>query len=159
MTWSRRDACAALVSLLALPAVASEMQSSAPAEAIKALPGKVYLFDELKPKSEKSLSPNAPPIVIRDLFGGNLQGGLPITLHESVLGPFGIPSHPPHRHRHEEMILLIEGTLDFNLNGVVSRGGPGSVMYSGPNDLHGITNPVAANAKYFVLELGNEKSV
>jgi hypothetical protein len=159
MTWSRRDACTALVSLLTLPAVASEMQSNAPVGAADVLPGKVYVFDQLKPHSEKSLSPDAPPIVLRDLFRGNLQGGLPITLHESVLGPFGIPSHPPHKHRHEEMIMLIEGTLDFNLNGVVTRGGPGSVMYSGPYDLHGITNPLAANAKYFVLELGNENSV
>jgi hypothetical protein len=70
------------------------------------------------------------PIVLRDLFRGNLQGGLPITLHESVLGPFGIPSHPPHKHCHEEMIMLIEGTLDFNLNGLVTRSGPGLVMYS-----------------------------
>jgi hypothetical protein len=159
MTWSRRDACTALVSLLTLPALASEMQSDAPVGAADVLPSKVYVFDQLKPHSEKSLSPDAPPIVLRDLFRGNLQGGLPITLHESVLGPFGIPSHPPHKHRHEEMIMLIEGTLDFNLNGVVTRGGPGSVMYSGPYDVHGITNPVAANAKYFVLELGNEKSV
>jgi Cupin domain len=159
MMWSRRDVCTALVSLLTLPAVASEIQSKALVGASDVLPGKVYVFDQLKPHSEKSLSPDAPPIVLRDLFRGNLQGGLPITLHESVLGPFGIPSHPPHKHRHEEMIMLIEGTLDFNLNGVVTRGGPGSVMYSGPYGLHGITNPVAANAKYFVLELGNENSV
>jgi Cupin domain len=159
MTWSRRDACTALVSLIAMPAVASEVQASVPTAAAGALPGKVYVFDQLKPHSEKSMSPDAPPIVLRDLFKGSLQGGLPITLHESVLGPFGIPSHPPHKHRHEEMIMLIEGTLDFNLNGVVTRGGPGSVMYSGPWDLHGITNPVAADAKYFVMELGNEKTV
>jgi hypothetical protein len=159
MTWSRRDACTALVSMLAMPAVASEIQAGAPVVAAGVLPGKVYVFDQLKPHSEKSLDPSKPPIVLRDLFKGSLQGGLPITLHESVLGPFGVPSHPPHKHRHEEMIMLIEGTLDFNLNGVVTRGGPGSVMYSGPYDLHGITNPVAADAKYFVLEMGNEKTV
>src|ERR1700761_2444815 len=151
MTLSRRDACTALVSLIAMPAVASELQANGPAPAAEVLPGKVYVFDQLKPHSEKSLSPDAPPIVLRDLFKGSLQGGLPITLHESVMGPHGIPSHPPHKHRHEEMIMLIEGTLDFNLNGVVTRGGPGSVMYSGPWDLHGITNPAATDAKYFVL--------
>jgi hypothetical protein len=49
------------------------------------------VFDQLKPHSEKSLNPDAPLIVLRDLFRGNLQGGLPITPHESVLVPFGIP--------------------------------------------------------------------
>src|ERR1700748_1592582 len=103
MTWSRRDACTALVSMLAMPAAASELQAGAPAAATEVLPGKVYVFDRLKPHSEKSMYADKPPIVLRDLFKGSLQGGLPITLHESVLGPFGTPSHPPHKHRHEEM--------------------------------------------------------
>ncbi|WP_263384881.1 hypothetical protein [Granulicella arctica] len=46
--------------------------------------------------------------------------------------------------------------FDFNLNGVTSRGGPGSVMFNGPWDLHGITNPVGTHAKYYVVELGTE---
>jgi hypothetical protein len=82
MMWSRRDVCTALVSLLTLPAVASEIQSKALVGASDVLPGKVYVFGQLKPHSEKSLSPDAPPIVLRDLFRGNLQDGLPITLHE-----------------------------------------------------------------------------
>jgi mannose-6-phosphate isomerase-like protein (cupin superfamily) len=158
MAWSRRDVCAALPGLLTLSAVVAEPLSAAAAEPVATLPGKVLIFDELKVHSEKSMSPDAPPIVLRELVRGNLRTGLAINLHESDLGPFGIPSHPPHKHRHEEMIMVIEGTLEFSLNGVISRGGPGSVMYSGPWDVHGITNPMAAHAKYYVLELGDEKS-
>jgi quercetin dioxygenase-like cupin family protein len=72
------------------------------------------------------------------------------------MGPYGVPSHPPHKHKHEELIMVIEGTLDFNLNGVTSRGGPGSIMFSGPWDLHGISNPANAHVKYYVMEMGTQ---
>jgi hypothetical protein len=158
MAWSRRDVCAALPGLLALPVVAGEASPAPAQDHPPSMLGKVYVFDQLTVHSEKSMSASAPPVVLREILKGKITTGTSINLHETDLGPFGIPGHPPHKHRHEEMIMLIEGTLDFELNGVTTRGGAGSVMYSGPYDMHGITNPVAAHAKYYVLELGEEKA-
>jgi quercetin dioxygenase-like cupin family protein len=54
------------------------------------------------------------------------------------------------------MILVTEGTLDFIINGNVTRAGAGSVFFAGSGDEHGIRNPVEAHAKYFVLSLGSD---
>ena len=35
-------------------------------------------------------------------------------------------SHPPHKHSQEEMIVMKEGTVDFFINGKVTRAGPGT---------------------------------
>jgi quercetin dioxygenase-like cupin family protein len=56
-----------------------------------------------------------------------------------VLKP-GQQPHPPHTHVDEEVIVLVEGTGEINLNGKFSRVGPGEVMYAAPNCLHGIRN-------------------
>jgi len=90
------------------------------------------------------------------MFNGPIFEGCNISLHESDLAPQSIP-HPPHRHQHEEMVLIIEGTLEFTINGVATRAGTGSILFAGSNDLHGIRNPDdTAHAKYFVFALGPE---
>jgi mannose-6-phosphate isomerase-like protein (cupin superfamily) len=142
MFWSRRDVCAALPGLLAITA--------AQAEPAATLHSKVYQFDQLPVHQGNNM-------VLRQILSGRITEGLPISLHESDLGPFGVP-HPPHRHRHEELILLMQGTLEFTLNGTATRAGAGSVLFAGSNDEHGIRNPVAEHAKYYVLALGPEES-
>jgi hypothetical protein len=156
MPWSRRSIVSAFPAIVAMLTAGTKSLSALAPDTPPSIPGKVYIFDQLPSHSEKSLKADAPPIVLRELVRGTLSSGINMNLHESDMGPFGVPSHPPHKHKHEEIIMLIEGTLDFELNGVTSRGGPGSIMFSGPWDLHGITNPAATHAKYFVLELGTD---
>lgn len=139
MEWSRREVCAALPVFLA----ASRLQAQGEAT----LPSKIYQFDEL------ARSTGNP--IIRNLFNGPIFEGCTISLHESDLAPHSIP-HPPHRHQHEEMVLIIEGTLEFTINGVSTRAGTGSVLFAGSNDLHGIRNPDDSHAKYLVFALGPE---
>lgn len=140
MNWSRRDLCAVLPSLLALPASASESMGT--------LTTKVYKFEDMPVHPGKNM-------VIRSILDGRLTDGLPISLHESDLGPRGVP-HPPHRHHHEELILITEGTLEFIVKGVVTRASAGSLLFAASMDEHGIRNPTDAHAKYFVLSLGAE---
>ena len=140
MNWSRRKICAAMPALLAM------CQASAQAKAT--LPSKIYQLDELEEHSSGS-------VAIRNMFNGPIFEGTTISLHESDLAPHSAP-HPPHRHRHEEMVFVREGTLEFTLNGVPMRAGMGSVLFAGSNDLHGIRNPDDTHAKYFVLALGPE---
>ena len=54
------------------------------------------------------------------------------------------------------MVLILEGTLEFTINGKSTRAGAGSVMFAASNDLHGIRNPDDSHAKYFVFALGPE---
>jgi Cupin domain len=140
MAWSRRDVFGALPGLFALPSLA--------AEPLATLHSKVYQFDQLPVHEGKNM-------LLRQILDGKLGQGFPISLHESDLGPFGVP-HPPHRHKHEELIMLMDGTLDFILNGIVTRASGGSLLFAGSNDEHGIRNPVEAHAKYYVLALGPE---
>jgi mannose-6-phosphate isomerase-like protein (cupin superfamily) len=140
MDWSRRDVCAAIPALLAFSSLSAQEKAT--------IPSKIYPFDELNPRTSGS-------VTIRNIVDGQIFEGCHISLHESDLAPHSIP-HPPHRHQHEEMVLVLEGTLEFTINGVPTRAGSGSVLFAGSNDLHGIRNPEETHARYFVFALGPE---
>jgi mannose-6-phosphate isomerase-like protein (cupin superfamily) len=112
------------------------------------LPSGIYQFDDLSVQQSGSL-------VARNILDGKIFEGCHISLHESDLAPNSMP-HPPHRHRHEEMVFVVEGTLEFTINGKATRASEGSVLFAGSNDEHGIRNPETTHAKYFVLALGAE---
>jgi len=114
----------------------------------KTLPSKIYNFDELPTRQSGHLT-------YRGILNGKIFEGCQISLHESELAPHSIP-HPPHHHRHEEMVLVREGTLEFTVKGKTIRAGAGSVLFAGSNDEHGIRNPESTPAKYFVFALGPE---
>src|SRR5690348_15614121 len=59
--------------------------------------------------------------------------------HITTLLP-GKMSHPPHQHAREEFIILRDGTLDVNINGAITRAGPGSLLFFASNDFHNVTN-------------------
>jgi mannose-6-phosphate isomerase-like protein (cupin superfamily) len=140
MDWSRRDVCAALPAFLALSSLGAQEKAT--------IQSKIYQFDELTARESGSL-------ISRNIVSGKIFEGCQISLHESDLAPHSIP-HPPHRHLHEEMVLVLEGTLEFTINGVPARAGSGSILFAGSNDLHGIRNPEDTHAKYFVFALGPE---
>src|SRR5580704_2957078 len=114
MDWSRREVCVALSALLAVSRLSAEEKST--------LPSKIFQFDELEARQSGS-------VIIRNLFSGPIFEGCTISLHESDLAPHSFP-HPPHRHVHEEMVLIIEGTLEFTINGVPTRAGTGSILFA-----------------------------
>ncbi len=60
--------------------------------------------------------------------GGNLR-----------LNP-GMEPHPPHKHPEEEIMLVTEGTGEISVEGEVTTVGPGSMMYTNAEELHGIKN-------------------
>jgi quercetin dioxygenase-like cupin family protein len=140
MEGSRREVCIALSALLAA--------SKLPAQEKATLPSRIFQFDALEARKSGSVS-------IRNMFDGPIFEGCHISLHETELAPHGAP-HPPHRHQHEEMVLIIEGTLEFTINGTPTRAGTGSILFAGSNDLHGIRNPEDSPARYFVMALGPE---
>jgi quercetin dioxygenase-like cupin family protein len=65
--------------------------------------------------------------------------------------------HPPHKHTHEEIVLLQSGQLDVTLGSVTTRVDAGSVVWAASNQQHGWRNPGPGRAQYFVLALGRER--
>lgn len=56
-----------------------------------------------------------------------------------VLDPGSSP-HPPHQHPEEEFLIIAFGTGEIECAGTTTKVGPGAVMYSAGNTIHGITN-------------------
>lgn len=106
------------------------------------LPSKAYKFDDLVLKGTS-----------RAVFDGVTHTGYHVDLHETELAPGAAP-HAPHRHEHEEMIMLREGTLEVMIEGNVNTVGPGAVVYAASNELHGWKNVGTTKAQYFVIALG-----
>jgi len=52
----------------------------------------------------------------------------------------GQTPHAPHRHVDEEIMLVTEGTGEIEVEGEVTKVAAGSMMYTGSNKEHGITN-------------------
>ncbi len=50
----------------------------------------------------------------------------------------GMEPHPPHKHPEEEIMLVTEGGGEIYVQGEVTQVGPGSMMYTNANELHGI---------------------
>jgi mannose-6-phosphate isomerase-like protein (cupin superfamily) len=52
----------------------------------------------------------------------------------------GKTPHPPHVHVEEEIMVIEQGTGEIDVDGKITKVGPGSVMYTTPNVSHGIVN-------------------
>ena len=96
------------------------------------------------------------PTEIRQMFTGNTHSGYRVDLHATDLAAGQVP-HAPHRHVHEELLLIREGTLEVTVGQRTSRLGAGSVVYIASNEQHGWKNVGSGPAKYFVMALGDDK--
>ncbi len=141
MDHTRRGLCFLLPALAALKVRGSDTAT---------LPSKVYSFDGLPLQS-------AGQNAFRSVFEGKTHDGFHVALHETDLAPGSMP-HPPHRHAHEEVFLVREGTLQVTIGGSSSNLRPGSVAYVSSNEEHGVRNVGTTHAQYFVLELGADNS-
>lgn len=106
------------------------------------LPSRAYRFEDLVLKGNS-----------RAVFDGLTHSGFHVDIHETELRPGAAP-HAPHRHEHEEMVMVREGTLEITIEGKVTIVGPGSVVYAASNEMHGWKNIGETNVQYFVVALG-----
>jgi quercetin dioxygenase-like cupin family protein len=139
MEFSRRD----LALLLPLLAAA---QTNAPAPQV--LPSRAMPFDDLPVKTNGANSSRA-------MLNGLTHSNFAIEVHQSELAP-GEQPHAPHKHVHEELVLLWQGAVDYTVNGVTTRLGPGSAAYAASNDLHGMRSVGDKPARYFVIAFGKD---
>lgn len=138
MSYTRRD-LSLLLPLLA-PAKASGQKP--------VLTSKTYAFDEL---SAKKNGPNTS----RAVLNGTIHDGCPLEMHITELGP-GLAPHPPHHHGHDEVVIIRQGTLAVTISGVTKELGPGSIVFFGSGDEHGMKNVGTENAMYTVIALGKD---
>ena len=139
MPISRRDLA------LLVPAVAAAQSQKAPKETLLS---KVYRYDELPVKESNGNHQRA-------VLDGLTHGGFGVELHMTELGP-GLAPHAPHRHSHEEIVMLRRGELEVTIEGKVTRATAGSVVSVASNELHGWKNPGSVPAEYFVIALGKQ---
>jgi mannose-6-phosphate isomerase-like protein (cupin superfamily) len=75
--------------------------------------------------------------------GVYLAGDTPASA-KFVTGRFNLPAgktpHAPHTHAEEEVMIIESGHGEILCDGKTTKIGPGSVMYTTPNAVHGITN-------------------
>jgi len=133
---------------LLVPAFLAAAKAAAAAER-KTLPSMTYKFEDLPvKKSGENRS--------REVFDGLTHKGFQLDIHETELSP-GLAPHAAHRHTHEEIVMVREGTLEVIIEGKTTSATPGSVVYVASNELHGWKNSGKTQAHYFVMALGRDK--
>jgi quercetin dioxygenase-like cupin family protein len=151
MNMNRRDLCVALSSFAALAAAApADGQAGTASTELPTLSEqRSFRFEQLPVKT----NPNGES---RAVMHGVLPTGEEVEMHETTLLPGHMP-HPPHKHRHSELMLIREGTLEFENDGKPERVGPGGVVFAASNVMHGLKNVGETNANYFVVAIGHEE--
>ena len=89
----------------------------------------------------------------RPILDGMTHSGDHLEVHETTLAP-GAEPHPPHQHEHEELFLMMKGTLAVTIAGKTGVIGPGGAAFVHSNELQGVRNPGSENAQYFVVATG-----
>jgi len=138
MSYSRRD-----LSLL-LPALAAASASAQDSK--KPLPTKIFHYEDLPVKVNGQNKGRA-------VLNGETHLGYAVEMHMTELGPGQAP-HAPHKHVHEELLMLQTGTLEVTVNGEATTLTAGSSVYMASNDLHGWKNTGSTPAQYFVIAFG-----
>ena len=142
MECSRRDLGFLLPALAAVNARAQERQGAA-------LDSKVYHSAKIAYEGDQKKKG-------RRFFYGKNHIGFKLEMHETVLGP-GTETHAPHKHEHEEIVIVVEGTAGVYIEGKTETAEAGSVIYFGSNQMHSARNAGTAPCRYYVIELrGNE---
>jgi len=73
------------------------------------------------------------------------------TIKLSVVGPHKA-THPPHKHSEDEFFFVLEGTVEFYLNGETMTAGPMTSFYCPSFSEHGIWNVGDTELKYLVIK-------
>lgn len=110
---------------------------------------RVFHYAQTTPRT----APNG--VVSRNVFTGTLATGESVGAHETMQ-PAGTRPNPPHRIHHSEIIVIQQGTVEFDHDGKAERAGPGSILYVAYNTLHTVKNIGAGPAKYVVIQIGGD---
>ncbi|HWZ50479.1 MAG TPA: cupin domain-containing protein [Granulicella sp.] len=155
---SRRDLCVALSSLAALSGVPASLTAEAqtnPTPSPAAGPDGKLSKSVVFPYSQLPVQHHPNGGAARPVLSGTLATGEFIEVHQTTL-PAGQMPHPPHHHRHSELLLIRSGQLEFLNDGVPQTAGPGDVIFTASNVAHGLKNTGTTEASYFVVAIGTQ---
>jgi quercetin dioxygenase-like cupin family protein len=110
---------------------------------------RVFGFDQMTPRT----APNGA--IGRSVFTGTLATGESVGAHETMQ-PAGTVPNPPHRIQHSEIIVVQQGTLEFQHDGKAERADAGSIVYVAYGTLHTVKNIGDGPAKYIVIQIGGD---
>jgi mannose-6-phosphate isomerase-like protein (cupin superfamily) len=92
----------------------------------------------------------------RDILHAALATGEAVSMHESRQLP-GAKPNPPHTIQHSEFIVVLEGTLAFEHDGLSEQAGSGNIIYVAYGTLHTVRNIGTTPAKYLVIAIGGDQ--
>lgn len=88
----------------------------------------------------------------RRFFYGPNRSGFNLEMHETILGP-GTQTHAPHKHAHEEIVIVVEGSVEALIDGKAETVQAGSVIYFAGGQMHSARNAGSTPCRYYVVEL------
>jgi (S)-ureidoglycine aminohydrolase len=87
----------------------------------------------------------------RDFFDRPTATCEDFEMHVTTLNE-GLPSHPPHTHEPEEIILMIKGDATMSINNKNYVGSAGDLFFLPSGSLHGIRNSGKGPCEYFAFQ-------
>jgi quercetin dioxygenase-like cupin family protein len=107
--------------------------------------------------SVASVTPKTSPngAVGRSVFSGTLATSESVAMHETMQ-PAGTVPNAPHRIQHSELIVVQEGTVEFEHDGKSDHAAAGDVIYVALGTLHTIKNVGDGPARYIVIQIGGD---
>ena len=86
----------------------------------------------------------------RDVFQAPTATLDELESHITTLNAGEVP-HAPHQHPDEELIIIKEGTIEVHTGDITKTVGPGSIIFHGSNQMHGMKNVGKTTATYYVF--------
>ncbi|HEV2487728.1 MAG TPA: cupin domain-containing protein [Terracidiphilus sp.] len=110
---------------------------------------RVFSYDQTKTRT----TPNGSQSSM--VFKGTLVTGEAVGAHETIQ-PAGTVPPTLHKIQHSELIVVQQGTLEFEHDGKAERAEPGSIIYVAIGTMHAIRNVGDGPAKYVVIQIGGD---
>ncbi|MDQ1453829.1 MAG: hypothetical protein QOK38_3695 [Acidobacteriaceae bacterium] len=145
MDTTRRTLCLSLPALAATAALGPAAARAAD-QPLAPIPSFAKPFDTL-PVHQNGANAS------RGILDGTTHSNDHMEVHETTLAPGSSP-HPPHQHAHEELFLMMQGTLAVTISGKTTVINPGGAAFVHSGELHGVRNPGTTPAQYFVVAIG-----
>jgi mannose-6-phosphate isomerase-like protein (cupin superfamily) len=141
--------CVVLFGIAGMGCLAAEGQATMPVGGNALAHSGVFGFDQMPVRKSVNGAES------RDVVHGVLATEEVVGVHESMQ-PAGAVPVVLHTIQHSELIMVQEGTVGFEHDGIVDKVGAGGVIYVALGTLHRIKNVGDGPVKYFVVQVGGD---
>lgn len=138
---TRRDIAVAAIAAFTAVAVLAVAQSAGQ----PVMHSRVFNWDQLTVRPTKTGAHRA-------VFDAPTPTLAELECHVTTLSP-GESPHPPHRHAHEELMIVKTGTLAARQGQQTNIVHAGGIIFEASNELHSLQNIGTNQATYYVLKI------